>query len=54
MDELTSLIQQGGGDVMNMINNQSGGAARNCFPGIVDRYTNYFLFSLLLLAFRFR
>lgn len=26
MDELTSLIQQGGGDVMNMINNQSGGA----------------------------
>lgn len=26
MDELSSLIQQGGGDVMNMINNQSGGA----------------------------
>ena len=34
MNELTSLIQQGGGDAMNLINNQSGGAVPIIFQVI--------------------
>jgi len=35
MDELTHLIQKGGGEAMNIINNQSGGAVQMIFQVIL-------------------